>query len=651
VFLRAARLRPNLTNPSSGTPKGPAGPARGPSTWISNKEQVAVASPPVASEEVGSIALWQVARGAARKKPIARSSWVGRIGAGRNMRSQVAATIALLSICNAFLRPGGPTTPQRRQRCSIRRASSADRQLQRSCARARHTALPVPTMRRLQMANDEDDNSMANPSSSASNIKFFELEDAFDDNGEDVVGTKFFGGNTMKDELYVPEEEEMATELQSVGQEADELVYSRFEDTSSFEDETSRKVCGALQAAINQILHGADANSTASTAAALWREDPKVVWDTPFSASEPTPLKQLGASKSFYSSLDIAVLSAKTIRSDEDSSTIQVRWDLGAVWPNPWESRVLITGTSQITTREDGDGTLVLLKQVDILDGRDSSDIVGALSSQLMPRFWDIYHIGMSPSAETDPRFDVPLEKGKLSNASGGKKGLFSNYELSYLPPRLMTEASLIDDNGRAGRTAQALPNHSFTTAIKTMGKRDYFVPVSPIEVTISKMQDGEGSEVKWSVPVPPYFASRATLPLPAYDESEHANEQSETNSGLAITKDNEVAKSSTRKLSAPPPKPPRSLECRYSVRPSRLVATIPFAGNPQDEEVAQLRRKLYDQVVERDGFKPKLDPITNRPQFFFWMNDAKACFFERRFGHGGIRVASRLEQIQFCRY
>ena len=494
-------------------------------------------------------------------------------------------------------------------------------------------------MRRLQMANveddngDEDGNSMEKPSSSSSNIKFFELEDAFDDNGDDVVGTKFFGGNTVKDELYVPEEEEMATELQSVGQEADELVYNRFEDTGSFQDETSRKVCGALQAAINQILHGDDVNVTSATAA-LWREGPKVVWDTPFAASEPTPLKQLGVSKSFYSSLDIALLSAKTIRSGEDSSTIQVRWDVGAVWPNPWESRVLMTGTSLITIREDGDGTMVLLKQVDNLDGRDSSDIVGALSSQLLPRFWDIYHIGMSPSAEMDPRFDAPVEKGKLSSASrGGKKGLLSNYELSYLPPRLMTEPSLIDDNGRAGRTAQALPNHSFTTAIKTMGKRDYFVPVSPIEVTISKIQDGEGSEVKWSVPVPPYFASRATLPLPAYDEVDHENEKSETDGGLAIRKDNEVAKSSTRKLSAPPPKPPRSLECRYNVRPSRLVATIPFAGNPQDEEVAQLRRKLYDQVVERDGFTPKLDPVTNRPQFFFWMNDAKACFSREGLG------------------
>ena len=497
------------------------------------------------------------------------------------------------------------------------------------------TPLPVPKMRRLQMANDEDDDSTPSPSSSSSNIKFFELEDAFDDNGEDVVGAKFFGGSTVKEELYIPEEEEMATELQSVRQEADELVYNRFEDTSSFEDETSRKVCGALQAAINQILHNDDVNVT-STTAALWREDPKVVWDTPFAASEPTPLKQLVESKSFYSSLDIAVLSAKTIRSDEASSTIQARWDVGAVWPNPWESRVLMTGTSLITIREDGDGTVVLLKQVDTLDGRDSSDIVGALSSQLLPRFWDIYHIGMSPSAEIDPRFDVPVEKGKLSNASGGgKRGLFSNYELSYLPPRLMTEPSLIDDNGRVGRTAQALPNHGFTAAIKTMGpKKDYFVPVSPIEVTISKMQDGEGSEVKWSVPVPPYFASRATLPLPAYDdEVEHENEQSEANSGLAITKDNEVAKASTRKLSAPPPKPPQSLACKYSVRPSRLVATIPFAGNPQDEEVAQLRRKLYDQVVERDGFKPKLDPITNRPQFFFWMNDAKACFSREGLG------------------
>ena len=56
-------------------------------------------------------------------------------------------------------------------------------------------------------------------------------------------------------------------------------------------------------------------------------------------------------------------------------------------------------------------------------------------------------------------------------------------------------------------------------------------------------------------------------------------------------------------------------------------MATLPYAGNPQDEEVTKLRRQLYQQVVENDGYTPKLDPVTNRPIFFFWMNGAKACF------------------------
>jgi hypothetical protein len=40
--------------------------------------------------------------------------------------------------------------------------------------------------------------------------------------------------------------------------------------------------------------------------------------------------------------------------------------------------------------------------------------------------------------------------------------------------------------------------------------------------------------------------------------------------------------------------------------------------------------------VVERDGYIPKLDPITKRPIFFFWMNDCKACFTWK----GGLGMA-----------
>ena len=49
-------------------------------------------------------------------------------------------------------------------------------------------------VRRMSSNNDGD-----RPSTdSSTKVKFFELDDAFEDDGENVVGTKFFGGNTVK---------------------------------------------------------------------------------------------------------------------------------------------------------------------------------------------------------------------------------------------------------------------------------------------------------------------------------------------------------------------------------------------------------------------------------------------------------------------
>jgi len=253
------------------------------------------------------------------------------------------------------------------------------------------------------------------------------------------------------------------------------------------------------------------------------------------------------------------------------------------------------------------------------------------LSPQLLPRFWDFYHIGMTPSAERDPRL-TQLSSDQLvldfSNTSRGKRGLFARYKVSYLPSRLVTEPSLVDVNGREARLAQCLPDHAFTTAIKTMGpNKESFVPVSPIEVGITKAVGKDGSQIKWSVPVPPEFASRPVLPLPSMEEETVSDQDEDLSETLVSRPGRQTLKR---------PTPPTSMQCNYSLRPSRLVATIPYAGNPQDEEVTQLRKQLFQEVVERDGFKPKLDPVTNRPMFFFWMNDAKACFTRQ----GGLGMA-----------
>lgn len=495
----------------------------------------------------------------------------------------------------------------------------------------------------LRMADDDDEGEGAQPSSSKQSVKFFELDEAFEDDGENVVGTKFFGGSSVKEELYVPEEEERALELQMVKKEEEGVEYRRFEDGGAFGDELGRRAGEALQGAINRILYDED---NTSKGVASWTEDSSLTWETPFPKSKNaggnSPLMELAASKSFYNKLDVAILSANTIKSEGNSKVVEVRWDIGAVWPNPWESRVLLTGSSLLTLREDQDSdNITLLKQVDTLDGSNPKDVVGSLSSQISPRFWDVYHIGMSPSAEFDRRLDAPPPSSvSLSKNIKGNKGPFSSYKLSYLPPRLVTEPSMVDINGRKGRAAQSLPNHGFTTAIKTMGpNKEEFVPVSPIEISISRVSDGgEGSLIKWSVPVPPEFASRAILPLPEM-EAELDEEEDEVEA-LTVndtpTNKKIVSPYTASRSNVTPPEQPQSLACSYSLRPTRLVATLSYAGSPQDEEVTELRRKLYSEAVERDGYVPKLDPDTGRPMFFFWMSDAKACFTRE----GGLGMA-----------
>ena len=60
---------------------------------------------------------------------------------------------------------------------------------------------------------------------------------------------------------------------------------------------------------------------------------------------------------------------------------------------------------------------IIILSQTDSLDdtGKYGKDIVGALSSQLSPQFWDLYHIRMSPCEEVTQR----------RPSSNGREGFF----------------------------------------------------------------------------------------------------------------------------------------------------------------------------------------------------------------------------------
>ncbi|KAL3919092.1 MAG: hypothetical protein SGILL_003929 [Bacillariaceae sp.] len=293
--------------------------------------------------------------------------------------------------------------------------------------------------------------------------------------------------------------------------------------------------------------------------------------------------------------MDLAIVAGTQI----SDTVVELSWELAVVWPAFWAPRVRLTGTSTLTLKEallqdsnsapPPSSVVAIVKQTDRVFGCDNNNLLGLLGSQIKPRFWDWYHIGMSPTTEMMPRETI-------------KKGKVSVYKL---PSRLVLAPTVIETGTRENRSAQTVPNHAFTTIIKTMGpQKQEYTPCSPVQVQIGrrvKKQSEEDSEtttddrleLSWFIPLSvEYQAKNENLQLPG--------ENPEDEEGAFPT-------------------------CTYLMQPPRQVATISCGDNVQDENISDIRKRLYEQVL-KDGLKPKLDD-DGRPQFFFWQNDVKACY------------------------
>ena len=423
---------------------------------------------------------------------------------------------------------------------------------------------------------------------------------------EEIFGTKFFGGSAIKEELFDAEAEAQADKLMKlyprkttalldkidVTEESkeDSSTYNRFMDQNAFPHEEARAIAQRLQSSINYALYDSDDISESNIYSS------NLQWNTPFSkdAKSRSPLDELENALDFYKRIDVAIVAAKnlSVSGNTNVQQMEVRWEMSLLWPNAFESSVLITGTSTITVDLQSS---TILSQTDKLDngGKEGKDIIKSIFSQIQPRFWDLYHVGMTPSAQMMPHVE-PSSKGK---------GILSSYELFEIPPRLVLQPTIVDSGGRDTREGESLPNHAFASTIKTTGPTaQRYVTTSPVEVSIRRSTDGDGvskSIISWGIPLPPEYVSN-------YSEL----------SKLLLDEDKAEGNDPTN---------------GYVYQPRRLVATMKYGGNAQDVEVTEIRKKLYEQVI-KDGLKPKLGE-GGRPEFFFLSNDTKACFT----GDGGL--------------
>eukprot|EP00559_Dactyliosolen_fragilissimus_P001757 CAMPEP_0184862506 /NCGR_PEP_ID=MMETSP0580-20130426/6962_1 /TAXON_ID=1118495 /ORGANISM="Dactyliosolen fragilissimus" /LENGTH=661 /DNA_ID=CAMNT_0027360409 /DNA_START=125 /DNA_END=2110 /DNA_ORIENTATION=+ len=508
-----------------------------------------------------------------------------------------------------------------------------------------------------------------------------------DEDMEEVYGAKFFGGSAIKEELFDEIAEENAERLDklyppkpkakdkvSTGDGDDDETlsssYHRFDDLNAFPDLDAKTFAIKLQKLVNDALYETendyiddhddhDSSYTLNYSSSLQ-------WDTPFTTTSTknrnsfTPLHELTNAIDFYKRLDVAIIAANSIKQPSISSsssssssssttfkTFHIRWEISLLWPNPWESRVLLTGTSVLKVKHlisnnnnNNNNIYTILSQKDTLDlgGKDGNDIFNAINHQISPRFWDLYHISMTPSAELMPRL-TPPPNAQTSITSK----LTNKYQIFQIPPRLVLRPSLLDiKSTRDDREAQAIPNHAFTSIIRTSGpKTQRYITTGPVEVSISRTTSHKNtspaddasnpnlnkntntnrpssSTISWNIPLPPEFVSYSnTLPLPN-TKTDH---------------DNDLGSITTNH------------KCNYEYQPTRLVATMKFGGNPQDEEVSKVRKELYELIIKEGRCKPKLDS-TGRPCFFFLQNDAKACFT----ADGGLGMAVYDWRPQFAK-
>lgn len=379
-----------------------------------------------------------------------------------------------------------------------------------------------------------------------------------------VVGAEFFGGNKQKDELYVQSEEDSAAV-------STDAVFNRFfaDDSipsSLFDSPLCAKVALDIQNQINAALYENTEVSNFEYSFAT-----NLMWESPMKKQSSTPLDELEESLDFYKNIDLAIISGSQI----NENTLEFQWSLSVVWPALWAPRVLLVGSSVCQL----DGNKRIVKQTDKLI--DDADLLSVVSSQIKPRFWDLYHIGMTPSAECTPKLRLKKRFG---------------YQIYEIPPRLVTSPSMVETGTREDCNAEALPNHTFSCIIKTMGpKRQLYVPTTPVEVQIIP---GDQLKFKWTIPLAVEFLTNTKLTLAGSDEE-------------------------TDERCDP--------QCRYEFHERRKVATTNYGGSPQDSEVSSIRKQLYEKIIG-DGLKPKLDE-NGRPIFFFLQNEAKACYTSEGLG------------------
>lgn len=212
------------------------------------------------------------------------------------------------------------------------------------------------------------------------------------------------------------------------------------------------------------------------------------------------------------------------------NSVVEIDYQVSFWYPLPWRPRIIIPGTVSLQTNAD------FTKIVDIKEQWDIS-LSSIFFKQVLPRFWDVWHVFSSPTPEHPPMTKI------------GKVGKVDFVELS---PTLAYEAEWLAPSKFPGPPLLVLPGFSMFGELRTTRpRRDAFLCTLPIESFSDTFMDATSTETYkrnyWRMHVPTQLHSlvrehaAASTKFPLLSMEQESGVQKEEEDDLKMESDIQV--------------------------------------------------------------------------------------------------------------
>ena len=248
-------------------------------------------------------------------------------------------------------------------------------------------------------------------------------------------------------------------------------------------------------------------------------------------------------------------------------------WVASGGWPVQWAPRVVLHGASVVSWDNEG-------RAVDVVDEWRASP-QKLVTDQIAPKFWDVYDLFATPTAERPG--EETLDTVKLAGATA---------RVVRTPPRLAMVASVVDvSNSRKQRVASALPDFCFR--VDTRNPTRGSTTTAPLAISVEALPKSDGEttvrrKVTWRCPLPSRLGLDPADPrLPPLD-----GELLDPSLSTGVAVDPSLA---------------------YVLEPERYLLAAPFRGDVQDPAVDALRRELVA-AAAASGLVPKPGPNGGAP-------------------------------------